>query len=253
MSFTLKNEDVTTTDLPGAGDSSVSARGGMIVRFEYVQVDVNGKHESRLVVKQQPRGDRSTVSHRYISEEQAKKMFPLEYQRFTEARGTTAAGGIPLSEIPGITMSQIGRLMVHGIDNVEELLCTEAHALGDIGRDAVTAHNVAKTWASNRDLAKVDIERAESVAELTETRDSLMAQLKAAKEAQHKAEMKLEVYQSIGPNAEAPKASPSSDNKAFINEDDEYGEIDENSSLFDGDAPAGESEDDEDDPLGLGK
>lgn len=229
----LKTADVTDSNLAQLGE--VTSKGGLIVRFGYRRIDANGRMVDRLVVEQQPRGDRSTVSLRYITEEQATKLFPEQYARFSQARGHVS-NGTPLSEIPGITNSHIGRLTLHGLTSVEELLKTSTVALQQIGRDAVKAHEIASDWATGRDLAAEIIDRADVTAELLEQKTALQTERDSLRQKNLELQMRLEAFESIrGGGFEMAASAPDAGERGRIQPDDpdEYGEVDDSDAMFD--------------------
>lgn len=228
MSLQLKNQDISGNNIAQLGE--VTSKGGLIVRFRYTQIEANGRFVDRLVVEQQPRGDRSTVSTRYITDEQAKVLFPEQYAKFTAAGGH-ATEGTPLAEIPGMTNSYIGRLTMHGLTSVEDLLSTSMDQLQQIGRDAVAAHEIAAEWSKNHSEAKEHIERAGDTADLLDRATQAEKERDALKKKLAAAEMKLDIMENIGGRA---AVNETGENRARIrpDENDGFDDIDDSDTLF---------------------
>jgi hypothetical protein len=160
-----------TRDLTDANLSShmapVTASGGLLVNFFYVRTKTrnrdathNGVSQTRLCVAKQPRGDRATVAIRYISEKQAAAQFPAEYAAFKET-GEVMTTGTPLHELPGISISDIGILAIHGLRSVEDLLSLSDDEVGQMGRDATRAYKVAQTWHNRLNENRETVDLAE--------------------------------------------------------------------------------------------
>lgn len=168
-------------DLTGADLSShlaTAGSGGLNVAFfhervriETVDAEKNGQVETRLYVAKQPRGDRYTVAVERVSEEQAARRWPAEFAAFREYQDVPQSG-TPLYEVPGLSQSQVGMLMIHGLRSVEDLVATPEEVISQIGLDATTARRRAEAWIAKRDgeaetieaadmQAKYDIERKE--------------------------------------------------------------------------------------------
>lgn len=130
----------------------VTASGGVMVMFFWAKVRIttkdaakDGTFETRLCVAKQPKDDRATVATSYISKEDAERLFPAEYHAFT-ANEELPTTGTPLSELPGITMSQIGYLTLAGLRSIEDLADLSSEQANEIGFEAIRAHKLAKQW-----------------------------------------------------------------------------------------------------------
>lgn len=194
------SRDLTDMDL-STHMAPVKASGGLIVNFFYKKVqckarnaETNGKIENRLCVSKQPKGDRSTVAVRYISEEQAQAQFPREFAMFKQYE-QVPTDGTPLDELPGITLSQVAMLVINGIRSVEDLVEISEDQLNGLGREVIKARTIAVEWVAKKqgaastidnadDLAKLQIENqtfAERLRVLEESNRTLAAQNEALK------------------------------------------------------------------------
>lgn len=157
----VRDRDLTHTNLPNTMPG-VKATGDMLITFSQTQVLIEnadpakkGSYETRLTIKRQPKGDRQTASVRFISEEQAQKMYPVEYAHYV-ATGEVPSEGTPLSELPGISKSQIDLLVLYGIRSIEDVLAVGPDRMQSLGYHADRAYHVAKQWDQRRkDSAEV--------------------------------------------------------------------------------------------------
>ena len=159
----------------------VGGTGGLNVQFFYNRVRTddpvdpsrNGQWKVVLCVAKQPKGDRLTVATRMISEAQAQRLFPREFAFFKQSQDVPT-DGTPLNELPGITMSQIGILMVHGIRSIEDLVAQPQEHVNAMGMDAIACHTLARKWVerqkSDGDLIRSSQTEAAQAAELTRLR-----------------------------------------------------------------------------------
>lgn len=158
--------DATHRDL-GLAMAAVTATGGIMARFFYTRVrlkthnaEKNGQWETRLCVAKQPKADRSTVATQFISADDAKRYFPREYEHFTKNE-EMPSNGTPLSELPGITMSQLGILTISGLRSIEDLADITADQAREIGFDAIRAHKLAQQWLARAEGEKETINLAD--------------------------------------------------------------------------------------------
>lgn len=165
--------DLSGVDLSGYKMNTAGSGEGLLVNFFYAKVktrnrdaEFNGKIQTRLCVSKQPRGDRSTVAVRYITEEQASREFPQQFAMFKDM-GEVMTSGTPLDELPGISISQIGLLVVSGIRSVEDLAGVSDDVVAQIGREASVAQKTAKAWLKR----KAGAEDVLNVAEMEASRD----------------------------------------------------------------------------------
>lgn len=144
----------------------VAGSGGLYVTFGYLRVRTSdGNWVTKLAVFKQPRGDRLTVAVRFVTEAMAAQQFPVEFAQF-RSTGENPHHGTPLSELPGMSMSQIGLLMIHGIRSIEDLVSTPTETINGMGLDAIQAKKVADHWASGKDAASDVLTSAKREAEL---------------------------------------------------------------------------------------
>ena len=165
------NQITHSRDLTGADLSShmpaVRATGGMHIGFFYQRVQVstvgnekNGTVETRLCVAKQPKGDPRTMVHRFITPEDAAKQFPQEYALFTQFEDVPDYG-TPLSELPGMSRSQISMLDVAGLRCIEDLKEISADDAAQLGMDVSRARKLAVAWLQKRDDAVEEITAAD--------------------------------------------------------------------------------------------
>lgn len=146
---------------------SVTATGGIHVNFFYKKVRIksrsaitNGKIETRLCVSKQPKGDRSTVAVCYTTDEEAQQRWPREFAMFKQYEEVPTTG-TPLDELPGISMSQIGLLVLNGLRSVEDLIEVSEDQVGQLGLDAIKAQKTAKAWIEKREGSAEEISAAD--------------------------------------------------------------------------------------------
>lgn len=193
------SRDLTHMDL-STHLAGVTSQGTVNVQFFYSRIRTqsknaytSGRTETRLCVAKQPRGDRHTIAHRYITEAQAQRDHPQEFAYFKNYQDVPTTG-TQLYEIPGISQSQIALLVLNGIRSVEDLLSVPVEALSaQVGMDAVSAYKVASAWQDRRKSAAPTIAIAEvearfeaqlkamadQMAAMQATNQSLMMQIEA--------------------------------------------------------------------------
>lgn len=166
----------------------VSATGGLIVEFYYARIRFGGntgpyagKFETRLFVALQPRGDRLSVAHVQLTEEDAMREYPAEWHAFKTYQDTPTSG-TPLHELPGTSNSMIGVLVLHGIRSIEDLVNLPADVANQIGLDAVTARNIALSWVSKKSEAGNSLDLAEELARTSTALEDAMMQLRVLRE-----------------------------------------------------------------------
>ena len=173
----------TAVDL-GAAFGPVSAAAGIYITFQWRQITLqssdptkNGKRQRRLTLIKQPVGDPSTQSVTYITEEMAKQLYPAEWEFFNK-HGEMPISGTPLSELPGISVSQIQILMISGLRSVEDLLSINEEAVNRIGHEARFVRLVAEEWKK----------KADENSALTDFAEVKAAQASALQAEKHRAE-----------------------------------------------------------------
>jgi hypothetical protein len=163
------SRDATNTDFP-TGLMPTNSLTGLNVAFFYARVQlsshdkgIGGKYETRLCVAKRIKGDKSTIATRYISEDEAMRQFPAQFTAFKQGEDIPA-DGTPLHELPGISQSQIGLLVVHGLRTVEDVAELDHSTANRIGIEALAAHKLAKSWVERRKSDAPLIAAAESEA-----------------------------------------------------------------------------------------
>lgn len=196
--------NLTQMDLSSVFGGAVQSSGGLLVQFFYYRVQfggrqnpMKGKFETRLAVALQPRGDRLTVAVRNLTEEQAQRDFPAEWQHFKVYMDTPTTG-TPLHELPGATQSMIGLLALHGIRSIEDMANLPSDICAQIGMDAQTASRLAKIWLGRKDGNQDDIMTAERLATTESALERALAELRQAKETIAVQDRTLEAVQRIG-------------------------------------------------------
>lgn len=181
------SHDLTATDF-SSHMQSVRATGGLNITFDRVKVKVKsrnadraGEVQTRLVVMKQPRGERLSVAKRYISEEQAMRDFPVEYEHYTNTSEVPTTG-TPLEELPGISRSQIGLLIINGLNCVEDLCDISEDQAAQIGLDASKARKVAIKWSENMLAAAGSLDLAEIEAKFERQRQTQNAAMEDAQQ-----------------------------------------------------------------------
>lgn len=147
--FNLTDRDLSSHLGPVAGT------GGLNVQFFYVRTRVesanperNGMYRTRLCVAKMPKGDRLTIAVRFITEEQAMQQFPREFSMFKQYQDVPTQG-TPLHELPGITQSQIGVLVIHNLRCIEDVAACDDALINQMGYDARQAKKLAVRWIEN--------------------------------------------------------------------------------------------------------
>lgn len=147
--FNLTDRDLSSHLGPVAGS------GGLNIQFFYVRTRVesanperNGQYRTRLCVAKMPKGDRLTIAVRFITEEQAMRDHPREFSMFKQYQDVPTQG-TPLHELPGITQSQIGVLVVHNLRCIEDVAACDDALINQMGYDARQAKKLAVRWIEN--------------------------------------------------------------------------------------------------------
>jgi hypothetical protein len=148
------SSDISDRDL-SSHLGPVASSGGLHITFSYKKVKLktkdstlNGKVETRLCVTKQPKGDRFTIATQFITEEEASEQFPREFAMFKQYEDVPT-NGTSLSELPGMSQSQIAMFYVNGIRSVEDLVEVNEALVSQMGIEAASAQKLAKFWLSN--------------------------------------------------------------------------------------------------------
>lgn len=140
----------THADL-GTGFAAVQGRGIYItfqwdmVKLDTIDPEKNGKRIRRLRLMKQPIGDPNTSSSSYITEDKAQELYPAEWEYFTK-HGDMPVSGTALSELPGISNSQIQIMQLCGLRSIEDVLSVGEEVIGRIGHEGRFVRSVAEEW-----------------------------------------------------------------------------------------------------------
>jgi len=256
MSNPAISRDLTAADL-SSHMGPVGNQSGLLVAFFWNRVQIkskdfskNGTFENRLCVAKQPKGDRLTVAHRTITPEEAARQFPREYALFSQYEDVPT-DGTPLSDLPGISRSQIAILDMHAIRCVEDLCDISDDVVAQIGMEASRTRKIAVAWMAKRDgeaetIKAADVQaRAESALAAMEKRLALLETQNVKLEAQNQA------MRSMGGNAAQQAPAGGVESVARVSDDAPY-KLDENDGFMGGGDPATGNDDlgaDDLDPL----
>lgn len=208
------SSDLTGHDL-GHG-LTPQGRGGMLIQFFWSKVKIdsadpvmNGTVQDRLCIAKMPKGDRFTCSTGFISEADAQRQFPREYALFRESDDVPTTG-TPLHELPGMSQSQIGILVINGLRSIEDLAMISDDAVSRLGIDVRAAKNLAVRWMNRKTEAESAISAASAEAALKaqlDARDMRMAALEAETV---RLRAQVEAFKSIGSGGgqQAPQSAP---------------------------------------------
>lgn len=205
------SRDLTDADL-SSHLQSVRSSGGVHVNFFYTKVRAktrdasrNGQVSTRLCISKQPKGDRSTVSVRFISEERAKRDHPREFDLFKKYEEVPTEG-TPLSDLPGISVSQIGLLTINGLRSVEDLCEVSEDQVAQLGLDVIRAKKTATAWMAKRDSESETISAADIEARYSLQLDAMSKQFKAMEEHNRQLQAQVSALQSVRSTA-APESA----------------------------------------------
>lgn len=232
----------------------VTANGNMTIQFFWAQIRIDdptdpsnhGSYKTVLCVKKRPHGDRHTEAVRIITERVAQQLYPREFAFFKQNQDVPT-DGTPLHELPGISQSQIGILLISGIRCVEDLVRLSQDQVSQMGMDANQAYSTAKRWweakAANGELIRDAAKDAATAAELTRLRESDAR--KDVQIAEMKAQLDLLTRMGLQPSAPATPAIIGGQGAVTVDADD-LPEV-TNTELFAG-AQVVDGNDDLDDP-----
>ncbi len=222
-------------------DSPVKSA-GLAVSFFWAKIPIYGDNglptgelRDKLCVAKAIIGDFKTVACKMISEEQAQRQFPREYAAFTQQM-ELPDDGTPLQELPGITQSQIGLMLLNHVRTVEQAAkLTEAQvsALGLVGQQV---HDWSKRWLDMREGASEELDTTSELA-------ALKAQLAHLSNVNDKFEKQTKeqqiqidtLRQSLGQNVVPGGSDPSANRGIIMNSDDEEDFYGGQNPLADGD------------------
>lgn len=245
--------DLSHSDL-GNAMAGVTATGDIMVKFFYTRIklatknpELDGKYETRLCVAKQPKGDRSTVATVFIDEKTAARMFPREFDHFTRNEDLPTSG-TPLSELPGITISQIGLMAINGLRSIEDVASITTDQAAEIGFDATRAHKLAVAWIERATNAKPLTQAAETEARLAQQIAEMQKQVAALSETVKAQDIELSAYRKIGQRNDLPQQGlrSSPDQAVPVIGEDDFEDMSDSDPMANGPGVA-----EIDDPLGL--
>lgn len=164
----------------GSAFSSVQGRGIYVsfqwhmIRLETVDPEKNGKRVRRLRLIKQPIGDPNTASSDYITKEKAAELYPAEWEYFTK-NGDMPTTGTALSELPGISNSQIQIMQLSGLRSIEDVMSVGDEVIDRIGHEGRFVRSVAEEW----DKRRVEGAEVTDYAEVKAASDAAMVAQKA--------------------------------------------------------------------------
>lgn len=196
--------NLSGSDLSSVFGGEVQSSGGLMVQFFYHRVRLGGrntpnagKFETRLAVALKPRGDMLTLAVQPITEDEAQRRFPGEWQQFKMYMDTPTRG-TPLHELPGATQSMIAILVLGGIRSIEDLVNLPRDVCQQMGMDALQAQKLAGIWIQRKNGATEDIGIAERQAELEASNARMMAELQQLRQANAVQAQTIETIRSMG-------------------------------------------------------
>lgn len=210
-----RSPDLTGQNISAFSDN-VTSSGGLMVQFFYHRQPLGGrtartpgapKFETRLAVAKKPRGDMLTLAVHNITEEDAQREFPVEWQQFKHYMDTPTRG-TPLHELPNATQSMIAILVLGGIRSIEDLVNVPTDVCQNMGMDAFEAQKLAKIWIQRKRGAADDINLAERLAALEADKTAKDAELTRLRQENAVAAQTIEALKSIGFGAAANPAQP---------------------------------------------
>lgn len=210
--------DQTNLDLAAAlaaGGAGVSAgKGGVYITFQWHMITLkttnlakNGQRERRLKVVKTPVGDPSTVAVSFITPAMAERHFPAEWSYFNK-HGDMPMNGTALSELPGVSVSQIQIMNINGVRSVEDLLGIPSESISRIGLEGQIIQRVAIEWDNRRKESSELIDYAEVSAKQASALSAETAKTHRLQEEMLAMRAQLEALQRVMPAAQgtAPTA-----------------------------------------------
>lgn len=192
--------DQTVRDL-GQSFGNVAGKGIYItfrwveIRLETTNEEKNGQRVRRLQIHKQPIGDPSTAATSYIKPEVAAQLYPAEWEYFHK-HGDMPATGTPLTELPGISVSQIQIMNLAGLRSVEDVINTPMELIDRIGIEGQNVRTVADNWMKKAEDDAELIDYAEQITQMqnanaverrrAESAEAKMAQMQAQLDAMQK-------------------------------------------------------------------
>lgn len=232
------------SDVSGADLSAllgpVSSSGQLSVEFFYRQVRIedpmnpadHGQFRTVLCVRRRPHGDRLTESTRMITERLAQQLYPREFAFFKQNQDVPT-DGTPLSELPGISQSQIAILVIHNIRCVEDLVGLNPDQVAQIGMDARQAYAIAHRWTEARTNNAGLIHDASKEAAMTAEIERLRAAEAGTMATIQQLQAQIEILSKMT-GAPAATVAHSGSTKAQLVDADDLPDASDESPLFSG-------------------
>jgi hypothetical protein len=218
----------------------VSSSGQLSIEFFYRQVRIedptnpadHGQYRAVLCVRRRPHGDMLTESTRMITERMAQQLYPREFAFFKQNQDVPT-NGTPLSELPGISQSQISILVIFNIRCVEDLVALQPEQITPMGMDARQAYGIAKKWMEARQANGELIRDAAREAQLTAELESLRASKASQDTALAEMRAKLDLMMQMQGKAPVQELAPDGSVKPVLVDADDLPDAPE-SELFTG-------------------
>lgn len=184
---------------------------GIYITFQWDNITLsssdpekNGKRERRLRLVKQPIGDPNTAAASYITQEEAKASFPAEWDYFTK-HGDMPTSGTALSELPGISVSQIQILQISGLRSIEDLVSVPIEFINQIGHEGRYVRSVAEEWVAKSEEHKDLQEVAELKTSFAAANAAVEARAKRAEDELRDAHARLAALERlVGGSGQAP-------------------------------------------------
>lgn len=253
-----------SADISGQALTALHKVSGSGVRVSFVWENIEvydhatGKsgHQKRLKLIQQPIGDRRAKAVTFITEEDAARRFPREFAAFQET-GEVPTLGVPLSDVPGLSRSDISKLHADGVLAVEDMEQLNEDMASQYGRDFLRIWRQVTNWSAINKGSMDVTELSQKTNAAIEENVRLSAQI-AEQAAQMQAmQAKMDALVSLGANgapAMAAVAQPPGEPQSVVNNETsdlptDLADMDDflsgGQDVADGDLPA----DADDDPL----
>lgn len=150
-------ENKTGAELGPGFEATANYGKGIYISFRWTEIRItstdpekNGRRSRRLVLTKQPIGDPDTQATSYITPERAAELYPAEWDYFNK-HGDMPMVGTALSELPGISVSQIQIMQISGLRSIEDVLSAADEVINRIGHDARYVRSVADEWKKRAD------------------------------------------------------------------------------------------------------
>jgi len=166
------------------------------VRLENSDPEKNGQREKRLRVMKQPIGDPSTCSSTYMTPDQVKERFPAEWEYFVRT-GDMPSNGTALSELPGISVSQMQQVQLSGLRSIEDVASAPMETINRIGHEGRYVQTLAVEWVRRAKSEAKLIDYAEHKAALVASNDAADARAVRAENASRALQARLEALEAV--------------------------------------------------------